>query len=89
MRDATGQPKVERELAAIVVADVVGYSRLMVTHEAGFVRLKRGISPPAKDMDCGRASARHRIWDRGRYDADLIHAKRIRSQGFDYGFNTL
>jgi adenylate cyclase len=30
-----GQPKVERKLAAIVVADVVGYSRLMGSNEAG------------------------------------------------------
>jgi class 3 adenylate cyclase len=41
MTDATGQPKVERRLAAIVVADVVGYSRLMGTDEAGtLARLK-------------------------------------------------
>jgi adenylate cyclase len=35
MSDTTGQQRVERRLAAIVVADVVGYSRLMGTDEAG------------------------------------------------------
>jgi adenylate cyclase len=41
MPDATGQPKVERKLTVIVVADVVGYSRLMGTDEAGtLARLK-------------------------------------------------
>jgi adenylate cyclase len=41
MPDAIGQVKVERKLAAIVVADVVGYSRLMGTDEAGtLARLK-------------------------------------------------
>jgi adenylate cyclase len=35
MQDATGQPKVERKLAAILAADVVGYSRLMGMDEEG------------------------------------------------------
>jgi adenylate cyclase len=35
MTDATGQQRVERKLAAIVVADVVGYSRLMGADEDG------------------------------------------------------
>jgi TolB-like protein/class 3 adenylate cyclase len=39
--DATSQPKVERKFSAIVVADVVSYSRLMGTDEAGtLARLK-------------------------------------------------
>jgi adenylate cyclase len=41
MPDATGQPKVERKLAAILAADVVGYSRLMGIDEEGtLARLK-------------------------------------------------
>jgi adenylate cyclase len=41
MPDATGQPKVERRLAAILAADVVGYSRLMGMDEEGtLARLK-------------------------------------------------
>jgi adenylate cyclase len=41
MPDATGQPKVERKLAAILAADVVGYSRLMGMDEEGtLARLK-------------------------------------------------
>jgi class 3 adenylate cyclase len=41
MPDATGQQRVERKLAAIVVADVVGYSRLMGADEEGtLARLK-------------------------------------------------
>jgi class 3 adenylate cyclase len=41
MPDATGQPKVERRLAAILAADVVGYSRLMGVDEEGtLARLK-------------------------------------------------
>jgi adenylate cyclase len=41
MPDATGQPKVERRLAAILAADVVGYSRLMGMDEEGTLsRLK-------------------------------------------------
>jgi adenylate cyclase len=41
MSDTTGQQRVERRLAAIIVADVVGYSRLMGTDEAGtLARLK-------------------------------------------------
>jgi adenylate cyclase len=41
MTDATGQPKVERKLAAILAADVVGYSRLMGIDEEGtLARLK-------------------------------------------------
>jgi adenylate cyclase len=41
MSDATRQPKVERRLAAILAADVVGYSRLMGTDEEGtHTRLK-------------------------------------------------
>jgi adenylate cyclase len=39
--DATGQPKVERRLAAILAADVVAYSRLMGADEEGtHARLK-------------------------------------------------
>jgi class 3 adenylate cyclase len=39
--DAIGQPKVERRLAAILAADVVGYSRLMGMDEEGtLARLK-------------------------------------------------
>jgi adenylate cyclase len=41
MPDATGQPNVERKLAAILAADVVGYSRLMGIDEEGtHARLK-------------------------------------------------
>jgi class 3 adenylate cyclase len=41
MPDATGQPKVERKFAAILAADVVGYSRLMGVDEEGtLARLK-------------------------------------------------
>jgi adenylate cyclase len=41
MPDATGQPKGERRLAAILAADVVGYSRLMGMDEEGtLARLK-------------------------------------------------
>jgi TolB-like protein/class 3 adenylate cyclase len=41
MRNATGQPKAERKLAAILAADVVGYSRLMGIDEEGtHARLK-------------------------------------------------
>jgi adenylate cyclase len=41
MPDACGQPKVERRLAAILAADVVGYSRLMGMDEEGtLARLK-------------------------------------------------
>jgi adenylate cyclase len=41
MPDATGQPKVERRLATILAADVVGYSRLMGMDEEGtLARLK-------------------------------------------------
>src|ERR1700746_3927358 len=41
MPDATGQPKVERKLAPILAADVVGYSRLMGMDEEGtLARLK-------------------------------------------------
>jgi adenylate cyclase len=41
MPDATGQPKVERKLAAILAADVVGYSRLRGADEVGtLARLK-------------------------------------------------
>jgi TolB-like protein/class 3 adenylate cyclase len=35
MRDATGQQRVERKLAAIVAADIAGYSRLMGADEVG------------------------------------------------------
>ena len=35
MSDPTGQPKVGRKLAAILAADVVGYSRLMGMREEG------------------------------------------------------
>jgi class 3 adenylate cyclase len=44
-----GQPQVERRLAAILAADVVGFSRLMGVDEAGTARALRGhreaISP--------------------------------------------
>jgi adenylate cyclase len=41
MPDATGPPKVERKLAVILAADVVGYSRLMGMDEVGtLARLK-------------------------------------------------
>ena len=41
MSDATRQPKVERRLAAILAADVAGYSRLMGMDEEGtLARLK-------------------------------------------------
>jgi adenylate cyclase len=41
MPDATSQPKVERRLAAILAADVVGYSRLMgMDEERTLARLK-------------------------------------------------
>jgi adenylate cyclase len=38
MRDATGQQRVERKLAAIVAADIAGYSRLMGADEVGTLR---------------------------------------------------
>jgi adenylate cyclase len=41
MQDATGQQRVERRLAAILAADVVGYSQLMGMDEEGtLARLK-------------------------------------------------
>jgi class 3 adenylate cyclase len=38
MSDTTGQQRVERKLAAIVAADVAGYSRLMSADEVGTLR---------------------------------------------------
>jgi adenylate cyclase len=39
MPDATGQQKVERKLAAIVAADIAGYSRLMGADEVGTLQV--------------------------------------------------
>jgi hypothetical protein len=53
------EPRVQRRLAAILAADVVGYSRLMEIDEAGtLVRLKllrREIVDPAKPWRLLRA----------------------------------
>jgi TolB-like protein/Tfp pilus assembly protein PilF len=50
-----GQPQVERRLAAILAADVVGFSRLMGVDEAGTARALRGhreaISPIVTEHD--------------------------------------
>ena len=46
-------PEVERKLAAILTADVVGYSHLMAEDEAGTIRTvtsyRNGISDPVGD----------------------------------------
>jgi hypothetical protein len=64
MTDSTGQTAVERRLAAILAADVVGYSRLMGADEAGTAKLvrerrevatpileKRPVPPPKQDRE--------------------------------------
>ena len=38
-----GQPRTERKLAAILAADVVGYSRLMGLDEEGTLAQLRGL----------------------------------------------
>jgi class 3 adenylate cyclase len=56
MPDATGQPKVERRLAAILAADVVGYSRLMGKDDEGtHARLKVHwrLQPCCGSRECG------------------------------------
>jgi class 3 adenylate cyclase len=58
MSDPTVQPKVERKLAAILAADVVGYSRLMGMDEEGTrARLKayrRELTDPKVAENQGR-----------------------------------
>jgi adenylate cyclase len=58
MPDATGQPKIERRLAAILAADVVDYSRPMGIDEEGtHARLKahrRELIDPKIDEHHGR-----------------------------------
>ena len=58
------EPQVERRLAAILCADVVGYSRLVERDEAGTLgtlkSLRRDVIDPLLARHHGRTRADHR-----------------------------
>jgi class 3 adenylate cyclase len=70
MEQGDQERKAKRRLAAILAADISGYSRLMGLDEEGTLRVLKDHREAPRSVDCG-ASRAHRQDDR------RWHARRI------------